>query len=69
MSANYNTGGYYRSLLLGADSPALSYDSQQNRFSFTNLHISERGSNIYNAGRVASGTITGVNVRIWHLMN
>lgn len=61
MSANYNTGGYYRSLLLGADSPALSYDSQQNRFSFTNLHISERGSNVYNAGRVASGTITAVN--------
>ena len=52
MSANYNTGGYYRSLLLGADRAALSYDNQQNRFSFTNLHISERASNVYNAGSV-----------------
>lgn len=61
-TAGYNTGAYYRSLFLGADNPALAYDSNQNRFSFTNLHIGERASNIHNAGQLditnASGVVT-----------
>ena len=48
----FDIGANYRQLLLGADNPALSYDSDANRFSFSNLHIGERVSNIHNAGQV-----------------
>ena len=58
--ADYNVGPYYRELLLGADGPKLAYDSSQSRFSFKNLHIAERQSNIYNAGQVASAPATAV---------
>ena len=61
-AGGYNTGAYYRSLFLGADNPALAFDATGNRFSFTNLHTAERGSNIHNAGQLdvrnASGVIT-----------
>jgi hypothetical protein len=51
--AIFDTAPFYRQLLLGADSPALSFNSDTSRFSFSNLHIAERLSNIYSAGRVA----------------
>ena len=57
--AAFNTGPYYRQLLLGADSPALSYSSDTSRFSFTNLHIGERIGNVANAGKVAQAEQTG----------
>ncbi len=50
--AIFDTAPFYRQLLLGADSPALSFNSDTSRFSFSNLHIAERLSNIYNAGQV-----------------
>jgi len=53
--AIFDTAPFYRQLLLGADSPALSFNTETSRFSFSNLHIAERLSNIYSAGRVANG--------------
>ena len=45
-------GALYHTLMLGADSPALGYDTNEDRFFFTNLHISEKKSNLNNAGSV-----------------
>jgi hypothetical protein len=42
---NIDTAPMYHEIFLGADQPALGYDTNEDRFYFTNLHISERVSN------------------------
>ncbi len=51
----YNTGALYHKILLGADSPSLIYDTNEDRFSFTGLHTAERAGNVGNAGRLKNG--------------
>ena len=57
-----NTAAAYNKILLGADSPAIGYDSFEERFYFTNLHVSERVGNPSNAGLVPNVNGSGVVV-------
>ena len=57
-----NSGAYYHEIFLGADQPEIIYDQNSDRFSFRNLHIAERSSNVYNAGQVASGSFPKVDL-------
>ena len=58
-----NSGAFYHEIFLGADQPELIYDQISSRFSFSNLHIAERSSNIYNAGKLKStGTDPAVSL-------
>ena len=61
-SSTRNTAAAYNKILLGADSPAIGYDSFEERFYFTNLHVSERVGNPSNAGLVPNVNGSGVVV-------
>lgn len=50
---NTDVSPIYHEIFLGADSPALGYDTNEDRFYFTNLHISERIGNPGQAGSVS----------------
>lgn len=50
-----NTGAAYHTIMLGADNPAVGYDSTEERFYLTNLHMSETLGNPSNAGKVGTG--------------
>ena len=45
-------GPFYHEIFLGADQPALGYDTNEDRFFFTNFHISEKLGNPAEAGSV-----------------
>ena len=47
--------GLYDKIFLGADEPAIGYDTTEERFFFSNLHMAERGGNPSNAGQVEDG--------------
>lgn len=57
-----NTGAAYNKLLLGADSPGLGYDANEERFFFTNLHMSEKLGNPSDAGKIENVNSSGVVV-------
>ena len=46
----------YNQIFLGADEPVIGYDTTEERFFFSNLHMSERGGNPSNAGQVEHGS-------------
>ena len=51
-TATVDMGPFYHELFLGADQPALGYDTNEDRFFFSNLHISEKVGNPAEAGSV-----------------
>jgi hypothetical protein len=51
-TATKDMGPFYHELFLGADQPALGYDTNEDRFFFTNLHVSEKVGNPSEAGSV-----------------
>ena len=63
LSKNYE---YVNKIYLGADQPALEFNSESGRFQFSSLHTAERVQNKYNAGglenEVATGATAGVFV-------
>ena len=63
VSDSRNVAGGYHQILLGADNPGIGYDENEDRFYFTNLHMSEKLGNPSDGGKPASsGTATdGVN--------
>lgn len=50
--SSVDMGPFYHELFLGADQPALGYDTNEDRFFFSNLHISEKVGNPAEAGSV-----------------
>ena len=62
-STDRDTAAMYHLLQLGADNPAIGYDTNEERFYFSNLHISERLGNPSDAGRTPSsdGAADGVS--------
>lgn len=57
-----NISAAYHTVLLGADNPALGFNSDEERFFFTNLHMSEKLGNKSDAGKVATSTAAGDGV-------
>ncbi len=62
-STDRDTAAMYHTLQLGADNPAIGYDTNEERFFLSNLHISERLGNPSDAGAVptSSGAADGVS--------
>jgi hypothetical protein len=62
-STDRDTAAMYHTLQLGADNPAIGYDTNEERFFLSNLHISERLGNPSDAGKVdsSSSSSDGVN--------
>ena len=52
-AATKDMGPFYHEVFLGADQPALGYDTNEDRFFFTNFHISEKVGNPAEAGSVS----------------
>ena len=51
-NASVKASNYSQKIYLGANEPALSYNTESTRFEITNLHTAERVQNYYNAGGV-----------------